>query len=891
MSGALPKFIYSFLFLCALCFFPGSTQAQTFQTRLEVSFHYQNQTLEQALKDLESRYSLNFSYSNAQVQVSRPVTCQASALPLRKALQVLCDCAGLSYQIIGEQVVLKPKADPKKVSSPALYTQTLRGKVLSAGLNSPLIGATVILSSTEPERALSTGIDGSFVFEKVPIGRHKIRARYLGYHEKETANIMVVSGKETVIPITLDENTQEEAEVLVIAERDKDLPQNLLISSSVHTLRTDEINRFAGSRQDPSRMAANYAGVSSASDQRNDLIVRGNSPLGVLWRLEGVEIPNPNHFTFTPNTGGAFSLLNNNLLANSDFLTGAFPAEYGNRIGAVMDVKMREGNSKKMENTLQLGLNGLEMVTEGPLVKKWGGSFLGSIRLFTFRPLEKLGVDIGYEGLPRFQDGAFKLVLPTPKAGKFSAWGIAGSSNVTIYDVDEDTTTWGKVRYRLEPTLNNQMYAFGLHHTFSLSPKTVTEAIVSTSGSQVEATSNATFRNLEKRLFYYLRNYEQQLITKFSLTHKPTHRLLFKTGFTWQKMYYNNQEIMYQDLRDVYEIPLDAQGSASLWQGYVLGKYSLSPRFDVQAGLYSQRFSIGKRISIEPRLSLEFYLTDAHRLFLSGGLQSQTQPLVYYEYRFFSQETSEFNQPYNKLDFTRSKQVVLGYNYKINPDLRFKAETYYQYHHKVPVSKREGEEAFSMLNLGTDYTFVTVDSVVSKGTGKNYGLELTLERFPKNGFYALGNLTLLRSRYTGGDGKIRPTTFSVGFISNLLVGKEIELDLEKRHHLSLDLRVNYTGGRRIIPIDEERTINESTDKIYYDVKNAYLPQLKNYFRADIRFSYQLNTLKTTHWIYAAADNFLNSRNELYYGWDLEENKAKKYYQLGIYPYLGYRIQF
>ncbi|ALJ00894.1 hypothetical protein DC20_20265 [Rufibacter tibetensis] len=810
---------------------------------------------------------------------------------MEKALQVFCVCANLTFQIIGEQIVLKAKSEITQSTALKTYTQTLRGKVLDAGLNTPLIGATVILLSVDPSRAVSTGIDGSFSLEQLPIGRHFIKVKYLGYKDGEVANILVVSGKETIISVQLEESFIEQSEVLVVAERDKTLPQNLLISSSVHTLRTEEINRFAGSRQDPSRMAANYAGVSSASDQRNDLIVRGNSPLGVLWRLEGVEIPNPNHFTFTPNTGGAFSLLNNNLLANSDFLTGAFPAEYGNRIGAVMDIRLREGNNKKVENTLQLGLNGMEVVTEGPFVKKWGGSFLGSMRLFTFRPLEKLGVDIGYQGLPRYQDGSFKVVLPTPNAGKFSAWGIAGSSNVTIYDIDEDTTTWGKVRYRLEPTLNNQMYAFGLHHTYSNIPKTVTELIVSTSGSQVEATSIATYRNLIAKYYYYLRNYEKQLITKLSVTHKPYHRLLLKGGVTWQKMYYNNQEVMYQDKRDVYEIPLDAQGSAALLQGYVLAKYTVSPRFDVQTGLYSQKFSIGQRTAVEPRISLDYYLSDAQKLYLSAGLHSQTQPLVYYEYRFFSQEKPEYNQPYNQLDFTRSKQLVLGYNYNHNSIWRFKAEAYFQNHFRVPVSKREGEEAFSMLNLGTDYSFVTVDSVVSNGTGKNYGIEFTGERFLKKGFYTLGNLSLLKSTFTGGDGKERPTAFSIGFISNLLVGKEFNLDTEKRHHFSVDLRINYAGGRRYIPIDSLKTGMEQSDKIHYDISNAYEKQLKNYFRTDVRFSYQLNTQTTTHWIFAAADNFLNNKNELYHGWDLEENKSVTFYQIGIYPYLGYRIQF
>ncbi|QHL86637.1 hypothetical protein GU926_03950 [Nibribacter ruber] len=890
--GLPPLFKLSIFCLLLLLFTQEAAGQKTAKGKApKISFDYQNTPLSQVLQDLEQRYSLNFSFSNEQVDVTSRVTCATETVSLQKALRQLTSCLGLSYQLVGEQVVLRRSLNNGLGESAKPYTQNIRGTVVDAAIQTPLIGATVILVSESPIRAVTTREDGSFLIPKVSIGRHILRITYIGYQEAEISNLLVVAGKEAIVSATLEESLTPGMEIVIEAESDKSLPQNQLIVSSVHTLRTDEINRFAGSRQDPSRMAANYAGVLNASDQRNDLIVRGNSPLGVLWRLEGVEIPNPNHFTFTPNTGGAFSLLNNNLLASSDFLTGAFPAEYGNRIGAVMDVKMRTGNNQKFENTLQIGLNGLEMVTEGPLIGKWGGSFLGSMRLFTFQPLEKLGVDIGFNGLPKYQDGSFKIELPTPKAGTFTLWGIGGTSNITVMDFDPDTTTWGKVRYRTEHTLTNRMFATGLRHTFTFSPKTVSEFIISSSGSQVEATNTATFRNRTTKLSYYLRNYEQQFISRLNVTHKASQKLLFKTGLSWQKMYYNNQEIVYYDLRDVYEIPLDAQGSASILQGYGQARYSFSPMLDVQVGLYSQLFSIGGKWSIEPRISASYYLTDEHRIYLAAGLHSQTQPLVYYEYKFFNPSGEGFNQPYNKLDFTRSSQVVAGYNYNISTAWRFKTEVFFQKHYRVPVSKRAGEEAFSMLNQGTEYNFVTVDSVVSEGYGRNYGIELTLERFLKKGFYALGNVTLMQSWFTGGDGKERPTTFSVGYISNILIGKEFQLDQEQRHLLSLDVRFNLSGGRRFIPIDVERTINEPTDKVHYDVANAFLPQLKPYFRSDVRLSYQLNTRKTTHWIYAAADNFLNTKNELYYSWDLEENKAKIYYQLGIYPYLGYRIQF
>lgn len=139
---------------------------------------------------------------------------------------------------------------------------------------------------------------------------------------------------------------------------------------SARSFTVEETSRYAGSLNDPSRMAANYAGVSSTSDARNDIIIRGNSPLGVLWRLNGMEIPNPNHFGSLGTTGGPVSILNNNLLDKSDFLTGAFPAEYGNALAGVFDLQMRSGNNEKTEFLGQVGFNGFELGAEGPIGKK-----------------------------------------------------------------------------------------------------------------------------------------------------------------------------------------------------------------------------------------------------------------------------------------------------------------------------------------------------------------------------------------------------------------------------------------------------------------------------------------------------------------------------------------
>ena len=230
-------------------------------------------------------------------------------------------------------------------------TQTIRGTIYDAVSGYPIVGATVILVNSVPKTGTTTDINGKFELRKVPLGRQSIEISYLGYESKTYSNILVVSGKETILEVKLEEKVNQIDEVIIMASAKKGEAQNELAMVSARTFSVEETERFAGSLGDPARMVANYAGVMTQNDSRNDIIIRGNSPSGVLWRLEGIEIPNPNHFGAQGTTGGPVSMVNNNLLTNSDFLTGAFPAEYGNALAGAFDINLRSGNSSEHEFT------------------------------------------------------------------------------------------------------------------------------------------------------------------------------------------------------------------------------------------------------------------------------------------------------------------------------------------------------------------------------------------------------------------------------------------------------------------------------------------------------------------------------------------------------------
>ena len=315
--------------------------------------------------------------------------------------------------------------------------QTVRGVIIDTDTKIPLIGATIIIEGTDPLMGTIAGLDGNFRFEGVPVGRYNIRITYVGYEPFITSEVLVGSGKEVVLNIELKESFLSLDEVVVRASSNKDKPVNSMAMVSARTFSVEETSRYAGGLDDPARLAAAFAGVTTTQTTSNAIIIRGNSPRGVLWRFEGVDIPAAFHF---PNVdfigGGGFTVLSNQMLRNSDFFTGAFPAEYGNASSGVFDIKMRTGNSEKREYTAGISLIGTDFSAEGPFVKGGNATYLFNYRYST---LGLLGPLMNFPNLPTYQDLSFKFDFPTKNAGKFSFWGL-GADDINIKTEETDST-------------------------------------------------------------------------------------------------------------------------------------------------------------------------------------------------------------------------------------------------------------------------------------------------------------------------------------------------------------------------------------------------------------------------------------------------------------------
>jgi hypothetical protein len=304
-------------------------------------------------------------------------------------------------------------------------TGIIKGQILDKQSETPLIGATVELLFTKMATGVTADENGYYKLENVPVGRQTIRISYIGFESITIPNIVVSTGKDAVVNVSLRESFSELDEVVITSKTNKDGTVNKLATVSARQFSMEEVNRFSGGRSDVGRLAANFAGVSAPDDSRNDIVVRGNSPTGLLWRLEGIPVPSPNHFGTIGTTGGPVSALNPNMLKNSDFLTSAFPAEYGNALGGVFDLGFRRGNIDDYEYTGQLGVfTGLEAMAEGPLGKKQG-SFLVAAR-YSLIGLVGAGAG-GTAAVPNYSDLSYNIDFGTGKLGNLALFGILGT--------------------------------------------------------------------------------------------------------------------------------------------------------------------------------------------------------------------------------------------------------------------------------------------------------------------------------------------------------------------------------------------------------------------------------------------------------------------------------
>ena len=762
------------------------------------------------------------------------------------------------------------------------FTQNIRGTITDKQSEAPLPGVKVSVLGSDPFIAAITDLNGNFVLKNIPTGRVAIQANFIGYQPAVIPNLELISGKELIVNVGLEENIKMLDAVEVTSGDDKKEAINKMASVSARTISIEEAGKFAGTLNDPARMAQNYAGVSGVSDSRNDIIIRGNSPLGVLWRMEGIDIPSPNHFSSLGTTGGPVSMLNINNLANSDFYTSAWTANYGNALSGVFDLQLRNGNNSKREHLAQVGFNGFEFGTEGYFSKKSRASYLLNYRYSTLGVLSALGIDLGVgAAIPQYQDLTFKLNIPTQKIGRISLWGIGGTSFIEFEPSGELDTTNLYANPNEKSGFTSETGVFGLSHKYFLDKNTFTELIlaysISSTGGYIDTISElgANFNTV---------GFDREQIkasANFKINRKLNAKNTIAVGLIAEN--YATDILDSAWAFNDYRVISDNKGNANLLQSYINYQHKFSEKLVFNGGGHTQHFELTSSNAIEPRLGFKYNLNQRHTFSIGSGLHSQIQPITVY----FVEETidDEIAFPNQNLDFSKSIHNVLGYDFKISQNMRLKTELYYQYLYNVPVDSFAS--SFSMLNQGSDFVLPNGTGYVNEGTGTNYGVEITMEQFLNKGFYFLVTTSIFDSKFKGSDLIERNTAFNGNYIINALGGKEFQLS--KKLILGFDLKCTYAGGRRFTPINLEASRLVGTEVRYED--QLFEAQHPNYFRFDFKTSIKLDGKKMSQRWSVDLQNLTNQQNIFQAGYNATTENLGYIYQRGFFPNVQYAINF
>ena len=765
-------------------------------------------------------------------------------------------------------------------------TQIIRGSVNDKQSKLSLMGATVQLMNTEPLLGDASAADGKFKINNVPVGRYDLKVNYVGYKELLIPNIEVTAGKEIVLEIEMEENVKSLKQIKISASK-KHETINEMTSVSARSFSTEEVNRYAGGRSDPARLAANFAGVSSPDDSRNDLVIRGNSPIGVLWRIEGMNVPNPNHFATVTSNGGPVSAINTNLLKNSDFFTSAFPAEYGNANAGVFDLGFRKGNAEKPEYTFQLGaLTGIEAMAEGPINKSKGSSYLVAYRYAFTGVAQSIGLNIGTTATPFYQDLSFKIVGGESKIGRFTLFGIGATSHI-FFDHTKIDSKDIYANPALDSHFKSDIGLVGIKHFKRVNDKSYFNTVIgatytSSDYSEDSILNNQPFRrvvNTTKQLRY---------IANSSYNSKVNSHLFLKIGVIDELV---NLKLFYQtrNSNTDWKSRWDFSDYLQLVQTYAQAKYNFTDKITLNAGIHAQYLTLNKTNSIEPRLGLRYQISNKSTISVGFGMHSQMQTPDVYFYRI-KKADGTFDESNENLGFTKSTHYVLGYDYLPAKDWRIKSEIYFQQLSNVPVTQYAS--SFSALNQGASFNPTNEIDLVNNGSGKNYGVELTIEKFFSKGYYALLTGSVYDSKYKGSDGIELNTAFNGKYVANFLLGKEFKVGKEKRNRFTIDGKLTQAGGRYYTPVDLAAS-QLAQEQVLKNDAYAFSEKIPDFFRVDVKFGFTMNNKKhkVSQSIYFDLQNVSNHKNVFALRYNPVTKSVNTAYQIGFFPNFVYRVQF
>ena len=770
-------------------------------------------------------------------------------------------------------------------------TQVIYGEVRDNLTQKPIKNVSIELLNYLPLKVAITDENGQFELEDVPLGKHRLLVTHDNYELVIVPDVSVTSGKQVKLNIGMEELVVSMQEVVVQTTTKKttrDQPNNNMAIMGIRSFNIEDVRRYSGARNDPSRLAANFAGVHIGNDFENGIIVRGNSHLNVLWQLEGMPIPNPNHFSLAGYLSSLWPMINTNLMRNSDFLNGAFPAQYGNVTGAVFDIGLRSGNTNIYEGMLQVGYTGLEAGFEGPISKNKGSSFVFSYRYSIYDIFNAIGLSIGTDLVPNNQDLSFKIDFGDSKLGNFSIFGLGGTGFLDVAPGELDSADFAN-RFARIIQVRKDLAVLGMKYRLFLTPEKKSYWQTTLGGTlERESYSEDTLTSERVRNTVLNNNFENWNVTMTSFLNfgfNFNHTL--RVGVVETFMYTNSRlqdQLFNQGFRDY-------QGGTLLSQVYAQYLVRFSKKFRVNVGVNAQHFLLNNTVGVGPRLALSWQPFTSHKFSLGYGWNHQIQPLMLYFNE--KEDANGVMQPVNRnLGFTQAHHITAAYDWAILDNWRLKVEGYYQQYTNVPITTYSS--SFSGINMGQEFELLYLVDLVNEGVARNIGAEITLEKFFSNDYYGLLTASYTDSKYQGSDGIWRFTPYNHTMVVNFLAGKIFKIGPKRNNSLTLDANFTYASGAAATPIDLDQSRFFGYEVRQWD--QAYSIQGQDYLRADLRIGAHFNNSKRniSHRIFVDLINVPNLfgwQNRLPPQYNAATQQPQENTQLGFFPDVTYRMTF
>jgi hypothetical protein len=738
--------------------------------------------------------------------------------------------------------------------------QVVRGVVLDAHSREP-IELALISAKTAKTGAKSDSL-GRFRLE-LPLGRHILSISRGGYEPKQVTDILVTSAKELDLSIELSRTVNDE----VIVSGDETM-QIREIGARSFTM--EQTSRIAGGFDDPARFATAFAGVTSGVSN-NAIIVRGNAPTAIQWRLNGVEIPNPNHFADLQSFGGGgLTALSTQVISSSKFLIGALPSPYQNGLAGAFDIQMREGNSQNFEHTFQLGGIGIDAASEGPIGLGDGSSYLFNYRYSTLTLLEPL--------LPEeaagtsFQDLAFNVNVPMG-ADKILLWGFGLTDNSGT-DVEKDPSL------RIYPSdieqqeIDQIAYATGLSHKTAFGSMSLNSTLAYTE-RRLDLSTNTLYRDvLQPTARIDTRQGDLSLTTQ--AVGEIATGVYFLSGIRLVRLGFD-LGLSRADSGVALARVVDNTGTALLANAHA-GIEMNCGDLKVETGLATQYLDISRKVSLEPRVSLTYKLTGDQSLGLAYGLHSRMERLSYY---YIDLGGSLLNKD---MDFSKAHHLVGQYKAQLAEGLSMELSPYYQSLFSVPIVRGT---PISLINNANDWFFAR--ELHNEGRGKNYGIDLTLEQSLMEGYFFLLSGSLLKSEYQTDDNLWRQTRYDrVGAI-NAVLGSEWSLDEANKNTLALSVRGTYQGGLREMTLLQEAS--KAANMVVLDTASAFNRQLPSQAILHFTASYRFNGAGHSWVIALGLLNITGAEEFTGYRKNLKTGEFEEQWDALVIPNLSIKLEF